>query len=340
MPFTRSETDMKALFYTGTQASEIREAPDPVPGAGEVLIDVSHCGICGSDMHAWHGHDPRRVPPMILGHEAVGVARGGTHAGKRVAVNPLMSCGACRHCLAGDDHICTKRDLIGMFKAGAYAEKVVIAERNLYPLPDGLSFEDAALAEPLAVCIHAVEVARKTLRRPVAESRCVVLGGGAIGLLTALVLARQGASDLWIAETNDLRRTVLQDAVACTAYDPRDEASLPDAHSVDLVIDAVGAPATRKAASALVRPGGTIVHVGLQEGGDGLDTRYFTLQEITFAGTYCYTRYDFAAAINMLADGLVAKRDWIEVRPLDQGAESFVDIHEGRAPPKIILAMG
>lgn len=328
---------MKALFYTGTMASEIREADDPAAEPGEIVVDVSHCGICGSDMHAWHGHDPRRVPPMILGHEAVGIAQSGQYAGQRVAINPLMTCGQCRNCMCGDDHICPQRDLIGMFKAGAYAEKVAIAERNLYPLPDGLSFEDAALAEPLAVCIHAVEVARKTLRRPISESRCVVLGGGAIGLLTAMVLADQGCGDLWIAEPNDGRRAVLEKAVACRAYDPANGA--PDDQSADLVLDAVGSPVTRKASSEIVMPGGTIVHIGLQEAGDGLDTRYFTLQEVTFAGTYCYSRYDFSAALKLLSRGLVQNRDWIEVRPLDEGAQGFVDIHEGKAPPKIILRM-
>jgi len=328
---------LKALFYTGTMASEIRNTDDPVAEDGEVVVDVSHCGICGSDMHAWHGHDPRRVPPMILGHEAVGIPQSGEYAGKRVAINPLMTCGSCRHCLSGDDHICEKRDLIGMFKAGAYAEKVAIAERNLYPLPEELSFEDAALAEPLAVCLHAVEVARKTLRRPISESRCVVLGGGAIGLLTAMVLADQGCKDLWIAEPNDGRRAVLRKAVACTAYNPADDG--PDEKSADLVVDAVGAPVTRNASSTLVMPGGTIVHVGLQEAGDGLDTRYFTLQEITFAGTYCYNRYDFAAALKLLSRDFVQDRDWIEIRSLDEGVQGFIDIHEGNAPPKIILKM-
>ena len=330
---------MKALFYTGTMQSEIRETDDPVAGEEEAHVDVSHCGICGSDMHAWHGHDPRRVPPMILGHEAVGIPRAGKYAGKRVAINPLMTCGSCRNCLSGDDHLCPERDLIGMFKAGAYAEQVVISERNLYPLSDDISDEDAALAEPLAVCVHAVEVARKTLRRPIAEGRCVVLGGGAIGVLTAMVLADQGAKDLWIAELNEQRRAVLEKACpAAKAYDPRTGA--PDDQSVDLVIDCVGAPVTRKAASSLVMPGGTIVHVGLQEAGDGLDTRYFTLQEVTFAGTYCYSRYDFAAALKLLTRGFVQNRDWIEVRPLSAGAQSFQDIHDGTAPPKIILAMG
>jgi len=328
---------MKALFYTGTMQSELRDAPDPVPNNEQVHLDISHCGICGSDMHAWHGHDARRVPPLILGHEAVGVPRNGVHAGKRVAINPLHTCGTCRHCLIGDDHLCLDRRLMSMQLPGAYAEQTVAHERNLYPLPDNLSSEDAALAEPTAVCVHAVEVARKTARRPIAEGRCVVLGGGAIGVLTALLLADQGCKDLWIAEPNEKRRAVLEKAVAVRAYDPAQGG--PEAESVDLVFDAVGMGATRKAACELVMPGGTIVHIGLQDSADGLDTRRITLQEIHFSGTYCYSRYDFAAALKLLARGLVQNRDWIDVRPLEQGAQSFMDIHEGNAPPKVILSM-
>ncbi|MEL6967160.1 MAG: alcohol dehydrogenase catalytic domain-containing protein [Pseudomonadota bacterium] len=329
---------MRALFYTGTMKSEVRQTPDPIASNDRVHLDLSHCGICGSDMHAWHGHDPRRVPPMILGHEAVGVPRNGTYAGQRVAINPLHTCGVCRHCLAGDDHLCPERQLMGMLLPGAYAEQTVADERNLFPIPDALSSADAALAEPLAVCIHALEVARKTMRRPISESRCVVLGGGAIGVLTALLLADQGCKDLHIAELNAPRRDVLKAAVpACQPYDPLD--GEPDDGSVDLVMDAVGMGGTRAAASKIAVPGGTIVHIGLQDSAEGLDTRRLTLQEITFSGTYCYSRYDFAAAIQLLARGLIANRDWIELRPLSDGAQSFQDIHDGNAPPKIILTM-
>jgi len=328
---------MRALYYTGTMQCELREAPDPIAGNDEVHIDVSCCGICGSDMHAWHGHDPRRVPPLILGHEAVGTPRNGKYSGQRVAINPLHTCGHCRHCLNGDDHLCPDRQLMSMQLPGAYAEQTVAAERNLFPLPDGLSDEDAALAEPLAVCVHAVEVARKTARRPISESKCVVLGGGAIGVLTGLVLADQGCKELWIAEPNAKRRGVLETVCACTAYDPLTGG--PQEETVDLVFDAVGMGATRRAASALAVPGGTIVHIGLQDSAEGIDTRRITLQEIHFSGTYCYSRYDFAAALNLLARGIVQSREWIEIRPLAEGARSFVDIHEGNAPPKIILSM-
>lgn len=328
---------MRALYYTGTMQSELRDAPDPVAGNDQVHLDVSHCGICGSDMHAWHGHDERRVPPLILGHEAVGIPRNGDYAGRRVAINPMHTCDSCRHCLSGDDHLCPDRQLMSMQLPGAYAEQTVAAERNLYPLADSLSNEDATLAEPLAVCVHAVEVARKTARRPFAEGRCVVLGGGAIGVLTALVLADQGCKDLWIAEPNENRRALLEKACPVKAYDPMSGGPEPD--SADVVFDAVGMGATRKAACALAIPGATIVHIGLQDSAEGIDTRRITLQEIHFSGSYCYSRYDFAAALKLLTRGLIQNRDWIEIRPLEQGAQSFMDIHEGEAPPKIILSM-
>ena len=110
---------MKALVYTGTQMSEIRDVDVPVVGDNQVLVDLAFCGICGSDMHAWHGHDERRVPPLVLGHEAVGIVQTGSLAGKRVAINPLMTCGDCDFCNSGDEHLCPSRELIGIRVPGA-----------------------------------------------------------------------------------------------------------------------------------------------------------------------------------------------------------------------------
>ena len=137
---------MKALVYTGTQLSEIRDVELPVAGPSQVLVDLAFCGICGSDMHAWHGHDERRVPPLVLGHEAVGIVQANnlasnlasSLAGKRVAINPLMTCGICDVCTSGDEHLCAKRELIGMRVPGAFAEKLAIDAGNLTVIDDGL----------------------------------------------------------------------------------------------------------------------------------------------------------------------------------------------------------
>ncbi|MDJ0614358.1 MAG: alcohol dehydrogenase catalytic domain-containing protein [Rhizobiaceae bacterium] len=323
---------MKALVYTGTMQTEFRDEASPVAGDGEVIVDLSHCGICGSDMHAWHGHDARRIPPLILGHEAVGVARSGKFANKRVALNPLMTDPTCEFSLAGKEHLSPTRELIGMRVPGAFAQAVAIREQNLFAIPDHLSFDEAALAEPLAVCVHAAKLG--IARTGTEKVSAIVLGGGAIGLLTALVLNQYGIKNVQIAETNELRRKMLADVTAAKPYNPID--TTPSAQ-VDLVLDCVGSGMTRKASCEIVKPGGTIIHVGLQDSGEGIDTRHITLQEIGFIGAYCYTNADFQEALDLLASGHISRQGWSEIRPLSEGGSGFEDIHNGKAVPKIIL---
>ena len=325
---------MRALLYTGTQLSEIRDVPAPVCDREQVVVDLAFCGICGSDMHAWHGHDERRVPPLVLGHEAVGMANDGPLQGQRVAINPLMTCGACVSCLSGNEHLCAKRELIGMRVPGAFAEKVAIKAQNLTILPDDLSFVEAALAEPLACSVHAVRLALQHADDDRAAT-IAILGGGAIGLLAGKVFLAYGYHNIWIAEPNPLRRSVLEKLGNFNAYDPTKSDQCPQ--NVDMIVDAVGSGTTRRTASAMVRPGGVIVHIGLQDNLDGLDARRITLQEITLKGTYCYRNDDFAEALRLLHDGAVSESGWVDVRPLADGAKAFQDIHNGTAPPKIIL---
>ena len=324
---------MKALVYSGTMQSEIREMTLADIGAGEVIVDVHQCGICGSDMHAWHGLDERRIPPLILGHEAVGTARSGRFAGQRVVINPLMSCDDCHFCQTGAEHLCASRELIGMRVAGAFAEQVVVKEDNLTVISDNLSDSNAALAEPLACAVNAAQLAIAHI--PDNTANVHVLGGGAIGLLAAMVFSAGGYANINIAETNALRRSILAKIGDFNAYDPL--AGRSDDSQIDIVLDAVGSGRTRAAASAMVRAGGVISHIGLQDNEAGLDTRRITLQQIHFTGSYCYSRSDFADAVNLLEKGLITGKGWAEVRGLEAGAQSFMDIHEGKAPPKIIL---
>ena len=326
---------MRALFYLGTQQMELREVDEPSAGAGEVIVDLSHCGICGSDMHAYHGKDERRVPPLILGHEAVGVPRAGRFAGQRVAINPLLTCGRCDDCLNGRQQNCAERTIISMRRPGGFAEMVAMPESNLWPIPDDLASQTAALMEPLAVAVHTADMARRQATRGLHQHRCVILGGGAIGLLCMLVLQAQGARDLWIAETNPTRRATLAGLGPVQVYDPITQS--PGEQTADILIDAVGSKRTRHVAASLVRTGGCIVHVGLEDNNGGLDTRDMTLREISFVGTYCYGHGDLREALNLLSQGLCDRRDWIENRPLAAGADAFRDIHNGNAPPKIIL---
>ncbi len=322
---------MKALVYTGPQALEFREAPDPQAGEGEVTIRVESVGICGSDMHAYLGHDDRRPAPLILGHEAAGIITDGPRTGGRVTINPLVTCGKCPACTSGRENLCPYRQIISMPpREGAFAQYVTMPERNLVTVPDGISLDLAALAEPMAVSWHSARLGLEALH-PSDDRRALVIGGGAIGLAAALALKAMGCTDVTIAEPNPTRRAFLDEQC--------DVATTTDADTpAPLVIDAVGYAATRARASALVTPGGVIVHIGLGEDTGGLDVRRMTLQEITFIGTYTYTAQDFRDCAQAMFDGRLGPLDWAELRALSDGPAAFADISAGRvAAPKIIL---
>src|SRR5210317_645026 len=141
---------MKALVYTGVETLTYQDMPDPVPADGEHLIRVDSVGICGSDMHAFLGHDERRPAPLVLGHEAAGTIVGGPRDGERVTINPLVTCGNCDACRRGNDNLCKQRQIISMQpRAGAFAQYVCMPERNLVPVPDGVELSKAALVEPI-----------------------------------------------------------------------------------------------------------------------------------------------------------------------------------------------
>lgn len=322
---------MKALVYIAPEVMEIRDCPDPVAPAGSHLIRVDSVGICGSDMHAYLGHDARRPAPLILGHEAAGEIVSGPRAGERVTINPLVTCGTCPACRSGRENLCPERQIISMPpREGAFAELVAMPAQNLVTVPDHIEMAKAALVEPLAVSWHAARLALSALH-PSPTPRALVIGGGAIGVAAALALAALGVGTIEIVEPNPTRRAFLRDRCG---FDARETPGDP----APVVIDAVGYAATRAAASAAATPGGVIAHVGLGEDAGGLDIRRLTLQEITFIGTYTYTAKDFRDTAAALFDGRLGPLDWIEERALSDGAAAFADIRAGRVPaPKIIL---
>jgi alcohol dehydrogenase len=328
---------MKALVYTDTNEVIYRDEPDPATATGDVLVEVEATGICGSDMHAYHGKDPRRVPPLILGHEVAGSLVSGAGAGRQVVINPLITCGKCEACDTGRSNLCPDRELIGMRLAGAYAEYVAIPERNLIDLPQGMSFVDASLTEPTATALHALNLARTQSSRPLAELKTLVIGGGAVGLLAALLLNMYGCRDLVVAETHAERRRSVARHVDCRVHDPLKDPALA-ADTFDLVIDAVGGGVTRKTAMAAIKPGGIFVHIGLMDATGDLDIRKLTLFEITLVGVYCYTMADMRAAARAIAKGQLGDLSWVETRPLSEGARAFEDLDQGRAAAaKLVL---
>ena len=329
---------MKALVYLGKEQLDYRDVPDPEEGEGIALVRVDACGICGSDMHGFHGYDPRRVPPLIMGHEGAGVVETGRLKGARVAINPLVSCKTCISCVSGQPQLCEKRQTIGLPpRSGAFADLVAVLEDNLVVIPDTLDFKTAALAEPVAVAYHAVNIGQRLIHRPLAATRALVLGGGAIGLATALVLLSRGVSEVFLAETNPARRKTAEAAGNISAYAPG-EAHEPDAKTFDLVFDAVGAKATRMAAFDKVKMGGGIVHLGLLPGSEGVDVRALTLGEIAFSGSFCYTQADFIETVALLEKGRLGPLNWVEERAMRDGFMAFSDIDKERvSAAKIIL---
>lgn len=328
---------MKALVYVAPNEVRIEERPHPALHEGEVVLRIDAVGICGSDMHAYHGHDPRRKPGLVLGHEFAGVVVEGPGAGRRVTGNPLITCGACDYCLQGRTNLCADRTMVGMTRPGAFAEYMSIPARCLIDLPPGLQAESAALAEPAATALHAVDLAARALMRPLPEARALVIGGGAVGMFAALLLRSYGLRRLWVAETNALRRQSVARHVHCEVFDPLEADPVGD-DACELVIDAVGAKSTRQAALRAVRPGGVVMHIGLQDWASEIDMRKLTLSEITLIGTYTYTQSDLRATVSALRDGVFGDLSWVEQRPLDRGAEAFADLHAGRTPAaKIVL---
>jgi threonine dehydrogenase-like Zn-dependent dehydrogenase len=322
---------MKALIYQGVETVVYRDVPDITARDGEHLIRIEAVGICGSDMHAYLGHDARRPAPLILGHEAAGVVQSGPMDGTRVTINPLVTCGTCPACKAARENLCPTRQIISMEpRPGAFAQYVSMPASNLVTVPDAVPMDKASLAEPLAVSWHAARLALAALH-PSMERTALVLGGGAIGLAASLALKAMGIATVTIVEPNPARRAFLTDSCGENAV-----AEPNGLHPV--IIDAVGYAATRAAASAHALPGGVIAHVGLGEDAGGLDVRRMTLQEITFIGTYTYTAQDFRDTAQAIYDGRLGPLDWFQTRPLAEGAAAFHDLRHGAvATPKIVL---
>jgi len=320
---------MKALVYTQPNEMQVLDRPYPSLDPDEVVLKIESVGICGSDMHAFHGHDPRRKPGLVLGHEFAGTIAESSSPlftqGQRVTGNPLITCGYCEYCLQGRNNLCANRTMVGMTRPGAFAEYMSIPASSLIVIPEGLSIDAAALTEPAATAVHAINLSMRALHRPIQECRVLVLGGGAIGMLSALLLKHYGVDDVLVAEVNPLRRQAIEKHAACKTINPVEEKVAEN--SYEFVMDCVGAVVTRKTALAAVKPGGVMMHVGLQDWASEIDMRKLTLATI-----------DLQATVNLLARNAFGNLSWVEKRSLEEGAKAFDDLHYGRsASAKVLL---
>lgn len=326
---------MKALIYTAPENLIYADFEDPTVKNDEVLVQVCSVGICGSDMHAFLGHDERRPAPLILGHEVSGIVKSGEKLGKKVAINPLVTCSQCSYCLNGLENLCPKREIISMPpRQGAFAQYLSIPSSNLIDLPEKISLDSAALIEPIACGFHAVKLALKNLTLK-DEINALVIGGGAVGFGAALSFKALGINNIEIAEPNQQRREYLSNLSSFKLLDSN-KINLNKHYSI--VIDAAGFDSTRKMASEIVKPGGVIAHIGLGSATGGLNIRRMTLQEIKFIGTYTYSKADFKEASEALFNGKIENAQWYEIRELKDGLSAFNDLKNGRVnAPKIIL---
>ena len=332
---------MKALVYTGVQELTYRDEKDPLEKDGESILEVQASGICGSDMHAYHGKDERRVPPLILGHEVSGKIINGKFKDKTAVLNPLITCGQCEFCISKREHLCPNRVLLGMNRPyerqGAFAELITVPNTNIYDVPEKLNVKEAAVAEPTAVAYHAVQIGEKSQKKDIKDCRILVQGAGAIGLLCSLILSKiKKCQKIVMSDPNQLRLDECSKYFEAKFVNPTNKEVNSD--GFDIVFDTVGLEVSRQQAINVVKPGGSIIHIGLTQPAGEFNFRKATLQEITFIGTYCYTNQDFRDTIKILANKDIGNLDWIEYRDLKKGGDAFKQIHDGTcSAPKIVL---
>lgn len=334
----------QAAFYEGNRKIRIGRHDPAAPGYGEVQLKVSHCGICGTDLHIFHGAMDKRVAmPQVLGHEMSGTVHRLGEAvehfriGDRAAVMPLVSCGACPACAAGHQHICHHLKFLGIDTPGAFQTYWTVPASTVCRLPDSLSLKHGALIEPLAVACHDVRLAA------VKEGdQVVVLGGGPIGMLVALV-AQQAGADVILSEINPYR-VELARSLNMEAINPR-EADLTalvmqKTHhaGADIVFEVSGSPAGASIMTELLRTRGLAVVVAIFAQAPKIDLFRFFWRELRLQGVRVYEPQDFTDAIALAASGKLPLDELItDLRPLSALKSGFEDMEKGGQVMKILL---
>jgi threonine dehydrogenase-like Zn-dependent dehydrogenase len=319
---------VRALVWHGGDRLAVEELVEPERSDGQVLFDVGLAGICGSDLHPYRGeHGPRR-PPLVLGHEAVGTVAG--RAG-RFALFPLVACGACRACERGEQQLCERRGLVGLDRQGVFADRIAVSEDALVPVPSNLDDRLAALVEPLATSVSVLR-----LERVGPADTVLVIGGGPVGLLGVYATAHLGAHVLAVEPLPHRREVALRLGAHEVFADAADVAP----GRADVVIDAVGIEPTWRAGIAAVRSGGSVCVVGLGQADGGVPVGDLVRRGVTVRGHYAYSRADFEAALELLAD-TPPPLDWVDVVGLDEAADSFRRlVEEPDSVTKVLLDIG
>lgn len=334
---------VRALVWTGPRALSLQEVPAPRPGPDEALLRPLAVGICGSELSGYLGENSLRRPPLIMGHEFCAVVEeappGSPYGpGSLVVVNPLLSCGVCALCRRGARNLCPERRIIGAGRPGAFAALLAVPVSACHPAPAGVEPRLAAMAEPLACALRAVEQAGTGPGEGV-----LILGAGAIGLLTLAVLRHAGAGAVWVADPNPHRLETARawGGIPLPGPEPELRAELgrcTGGLGVDVAVDAVGLTATRRLALRAVRPGGRVVFVGLHEPESMLPINEIVRGETAVSGCFCYRDDTFRRALTLLREGLLPDGPWQREGPLEDGPAAFEELLAGgAAPSKVVL---
>jgi threonine dehydrogenase-like Zn-dependent dehydrogenase len=330
------KSTMSALVYEAPLQMNMRQLPIPVPQADEALIRVAYSGICGSELSGYEGKNSLRKPPLVMGHEFSGqiealgdaVERPELKVGAAVTANPIVSCGQCRYCLRGNQQLCPERKLLGAHLPGSNAEFVAIRADAVLLIPPELPLTTAALVEPAACAIHAAALAA-----PAPDEQSLVVGAGPIGLMVIQALVDRGIRQVFCIDLN-AERLAMAEKLGAVPATFESLASQP----VDIVVDAVGASATRQGCGRVVRSGGRIIWIGLHESDTALPVNDYIRREISTYGSFAYTPIDFDNALKALAEKRILLEDtWTQIEPLENGTASFEKLLHGAPISKIWL---
>ncbi len=338
---------MKALVYHGPRDLRLEQVPVLMPKPGEVRLKIMATGICGSDVHGYLGITGRRLPPMIMGHEfagtvdALGEGTGGgdgIEIGMRATVQPVIFCGRCGYCLAGETNLCAGRRIFGvMAENGSMAEYLCVPSKQVVPMPAGMSMAHGAMAEAAAVALGAVRRAG-----PLSGKDVFIVGAGPIGLLILQMAKAFGAGRIFVSDLDDNRLQVALKLGACKAVNPgRDDLSGEIPGGADVSFEAVGmAPAVAQAV-ALTKSGGTSVWVGNSQKIIDVDMQAIVTRKLSILGSYIYTHREFLDTVKLLSDGTINCDAIISHRyPLEKGVEVMADMAKNPGKYLKVLLMG
>src|SRR5215472_15829922 len=341
---------MKALLLSEYKKLQIADVPVPVPSPGEILVHVAACGICGSDVHGYDGSSGRRIPPIVMGHEAAGIIASlgagvvGFQEGDRVTFDSTVYCGECAYCRRGQVNLCDRREVLGVScgdyrRAGAFAEFVSVPARIVYKLPGSLSFSEAALLEAVSVALHTVSLAK------IAQgSTALVVGAGTIGLLLQQALKVAGCSRVFVADPDRTRLALSQKLGATEIISERVEqrvSQLTNGIGVDTVAEAVGRTESIATSIDSVRKGGTVILVGNITPEVKIHLQKVVSRQLHLQGS-CASAGEYPRAIELMSKGEIRVKPLITaVAPLAEGPRWFERLY-AREPNlmKVVLTPG